>query len=203
MNFSSKMAKYFLPPTLAAVFATALAVSGPANANDDLVRWPGAACKPVDEATADHVLYNSRGAIANMSATEAAWIVCPVRMPAIQRPPVVFRWKGNFLTSAPRYCTLRLMTAMRGDTVASFTAAEELGDTLLFDTELGVDLHLVDNELTVSVRCELPASGDLGPAGLISYSVTSAQPDCTGEDGCAGFTRCNWENSCYCKCFPD
>lgn len=184
MSFDTRALTRF---SIALVFVFSIDES--ADAAGQIDRRPGAFCKPLDPAMAQHVLYNSGGAIANMSSTESVWVVCPVRTPA--QGDTVVRVINTFLTADPVPCIVRLTTPDGDGWSFPTTQATQLG---------GPDARLN----SASMRCQLPPSGALGPQGIISVT-TSTMPlyqYCVGEGGCDGQAWCGFDGSCdECRCW--
>lgn len=166
---------------LAPLLAMTLAFAGHADAAAPIDRWPGSVCQPIDAQSLANVLYNSAGAIANLSESEPAWIQCPIQTPELLSPGQAVVWTANFLTAMRTQCALRLVTP-EGEIVGSATGSPaETDDPSGRFLSLNVVVEDIGAQgVAASVRCKLPEASAQGrPAGIITLTtqvLESAQP---------------------------
>lgn len=159
-------------------------VVGPGDGDTARHNWPGTMCRPKllswdandpEQPTgADDILYNSGGAVANMSTTNDYSVVCPIPVPSPQnKRGASIHVEVNFLSEAPRLCRLAVFNTSNsqdGQTVFGLhTINAYQPDGKLVTIDADVPGFEYAGEYAATVTCSLQANGGFGPSGITSY----------------------------------
>jgi hypothetical protein len=151
-------------------------VIGPGDGDMQRRRWPGTMCRPrltrtlvdMEYLTATrNVLYNSGGALANMSETEPMHAICPVPLPTSREQGIRVHFEATFLHEGLHACTVTFIwLSDHGLYQTNWVRPDAPGRVISVDAEAP---GVLGARLGVSAYCELPPAGPLGPDNITSY----------------------------------